>query len=156
VGTHGAGSCLSAGHTLHHVALGLPAKDWAPYSVHMALGIRWQWPTPAPHFSTPNAWVMALDPRGMGLTSRPPINKSSIKTQFYWVLYQEPRFHDPRILNIIFCFRNIIIFIIITIFNKIINKFHRKLLLLILKTYYHLYSNFLWYFFYKNKRWARD
>jgi hypothetical protein len=87
----------------------------------------------------------------MGLTSRPPINKSSVKTQFYWVLYQEPRFHDPRILNIIFCFRNIIIFIIITIFNKIINKFHRKLLLLILKTYYHLYSNFLWYFFIKTK-----
>jgi len=38
----------------------------------------------------------------------------------------DPRFLDPRILNIIICFRNIIIFSIINIINKIINKFERK------------------------------
>jgi hypothetical protein len=54
-----------------------------------------------PHLGTLGAWVMALD----------------------------PRFLDPRILNIIVCFRNIIIFIIINIINKIINKFERKYLI---------------------------
>jgi len=28
----------------------------------------------APHLSTPGAWVIPLDPRGMGLVSRPKIN----------------------------------------------------------------------------------
>jgi len=111
---------------LRHVALWLPARIWAPRSAHVALGLRWKWPTPTPHFRTPGAWVTALDPRGMSLASRPMINGSSVRTQFYWVLHQEPRFRGPRILNIIFCFRNIIIFIIISILNKIINKFHRK------------------------------
>ena len=36
------------------------------------------------------------------------------------------RFLGFRILNIIVCFRNIIIFIIINIINEIINKFERK------------------------------
>ena len=51
-------------------------------------------------------------------------------------------FMGPRILNIIICFRNIIIFIII---NKIINKFERK--------YYYLYYKF-YGIFNKNKEWA--
>ena len=55
---------------------------------------------PVPHLGTPNAWVRALD----------------------------PRFLNPKILNVI-CFRNIIIFIIINIINKIINKFERKYLI---------------------------
>jgi hypothetical protein len=37
-----------------------------------------------------------------------------------------PRFLCPKILNIIVCFRNIIIFIIINFINEIINKFERK------------------------------
>jgi hypothetical protein len=36
------------------------------------------------------------------------------------------RFLDLEILNIIVCFRNIIIFLIINIINEIINKFKRK------------------------------
>jgi hypothetical protein len=36
------------------------------------------------------------------------------------------RFLCSRILNIIVCFRNIIIFIIINFINEIINKFERK------------------------------
>jgi hypothetical protein len=51
-----------------------------------------------PHLGTPDAWVMTLD----------------------------PRFLDPKILNIIVCFKNIIIIIIINIINKIINKFERR------------------------------
>jgi hypothetical protein len=51
-----------------------------------------------PHLETPGAWAMALGLRFLGL----------------------------RILNIIICFRNIIIFIIINIINEIINKFEMK------------------------------
>jgi hypothetical protein len=51
-----------------------------------------------PHLGTLDAWVMALD----------------------------PRFLSVKILNIIIYFRNIIIFLIINIINKIINKFERK------------------------------
>jgi len=43
-----------------------------------------------------------------------------------WVMALDPRFLDPKILNIIVCFKNIIIFIIINIINKIINKFERR------------------------------
>jgi hypothetical protein len=74
---------------------------------------------PAFHLGTPGAWVIALEPREMGPLSRPKINGSCVRTQFCWVLHQDPRFLDPRILNII-------IFIIINIINKIINKFQRK------------------------------
>jgi len=74
------------------------------------------------------------------------INGSSVRTQFYWVLYQDSMFMSPQILNIIIFFRNIISFIIINIINKIINKFERK--------NYYLYYKLLW-FFYKNKKGAR-
>jgi hypothetical protein len=63
---------------------------------------------------------------------------SSVRTQFYWVLHQDSTFLGSRILNIIICFRNIIIFIMINIINKIIYKFERK--------YYYLSYRFLWYF----------
>ena len=63
-------------------------------SAHMMLGLRWEGAMFVLYLGTPGAWVMALD----------------------------LRFLDPRILNIIVCFRNIIIFIIINIINKIINK----------------------------------
>ena len=43
-----------------------------------------------------------------------------------WVMALGSRFLGPRILNIIVCFRTIIIFIIINIINEIINKFERK------------------------------
>jgi len=43
-----------------------------------------------------------------------------------WVMVLDRRFFGPRILNIIICFINIIIFIIIHMVNKIINKFERK------------------------------
>jgi len=78
------------------------------------------------HLGTYGTWVMALDPRGMGPASGPKINESCVTIQLYWILHQDPRFLDPTILNIIMCFRNIIIFIIINIINKIINKFERK------------------------------
>jgi hypothetical protein len=55
-------------------------------------------------------------------------------------------FMGPKFLNIIIYFRNIIIFIIINIINKIIYKFERK--------YYYLSYKFL-LFFYKNKKWVR-
>jgi septum formation inhibitor-activating ATPase MinD len=43
-----------------------------------------------------------------------------------WIMVLDPRFLGLRILNIIICFKNIIIFIIINLINKIINNFERK------------------------------
>jgi len=62
----------------------------------------------------------------LGHGARPKRKGSGVTIQFYWILHQDPRFLGPTILNIIMCFRNIIIFIIINIINKIINKFERK------------------------------
>ena len=53
----------------------------------------------------------------MGLASGP---------NYYWIVHQDSRFLGLKILNIIICFKNIIIFIIINIINTIINKFQRK------------------------------
>jgi len=53
---------------------------------------------------TSGAWVMAKDSWEIGMTSGPKINRSSIRTQFYWVLHQESMFIDPKILNIIISF----------------------------------------------------
>ena len=76
--------------------------------------------------------------KGNGLGVRTHDQWSSVRTQFYWVLHQNSTFLGHRILKIIICFRNIIIFIIINIINKIIYKFERK--------YYYLSYKFLWYF----------
>ena len=120
------GYCLSAGHTLVHTwrwaaciwVKHSPAHTWRLGCVG--------WAMIAPHLVTSGAWIIALDPRGMGPVLGPTINGSCVRTQFYWVLHQNSKFLGPRILNIIICFRNIIIFIIINIINKIINKFERK------------------------------
>jgi hypothetical protein len=115
---------------------------WALPSAHVALGLcLWVGHSPAHTWclgcvglGTSGAWVMAKDSREMDLVSGPKGNRSSIRTQFYWVLHQDSMFMVPTILNVIISFRNIIIFIIINIINKIINKFERK--------YYYLYYNF--------------
>jgi len=135
------GCYLCAGQTPTHTWCWVMPQCWAHPCTTWRLGCLPRLGTPqhtrgawaslvvahaVPHFRTPSAWVMTLDPRKMGLASRPTINRSSVRTQFYWVLHQEPRFRGSRILHIIFCFRNIIIFIIIIILNKIINKFHIK------------------------------
>jgi hypothetical protein len=87
---------------------------------------------------TSGTWVMTSDSRGIDWASGPMINGSSVRTQFYWILHQDSMFMGLRILNIIIYFRNIIIFIIINIINKIINKFERKS--------YYLYYNCFWHF----------
>ena len=56
---------------------------------------------------TSGDWVRALDLRGIGRSSGPMINGSSVRTQFYWVLHQDSMFMGLRILNIIISFRNI-------------------------------------------------
>jgi hypothetical protein len=118
--------CLWVGHIpCAHVALRLLPLCWAHHYAH-PYEPRWVGTMPAPHLETPDAWLIALEPREMGLSSRSKINGSCVRTQFCWVLHQNPRFLDPRILNIIIYFINIIIFIIINIINKIINKFQRK------------------------------
>jgi hypothetical protein len=58
-------------------------------------------------------WVRRQDPRWMGRASG---------SNYYWVFHQDPRFLSHRILNIIICFKNIIII-------KIISKFQRNFLL---------------------------
>jgi len=68
---------------------------------------------PSPHLETPGAWVTSPNPRGMSPMSGLTINGSCVRTQFYWVLHQNPNFLDPMNLNII-------------VVNKIINKFERK------------------------------
>ena len=108
-----------------HVALGLQPVFWQTMrtcGAWAALGVSHA----RVHLGTHGTWVMALDPRGRGPASGPKINGSCVTIQFYWILHQDPRFLGPTILNIIMCFRNIIIFIIINIINKIINKFERK------------------------------
>jgi hypothetical protein len=137
------GLYLSAGHIpAHTCALGFLRPCWAhpAHTWHLGCGGL------AP-LGTSGGWVMAPDSREMNRASGPMINGSSIRTQFYWVLYQDSMFMRPRILNIIICFRNIISFIIINIINKIINKFE-------IKNYY-LYYKLLW-FFYKNKKGDRS
>ena len=100
---------------------------WAHPCVYVAFGLRRAGTIPATHLETPGAWLIALEPRQMGLLSRPKINGSCVRIQFCLVLHQDPRFPDPRILIIIIiCFINIISFIIINISNKIINKIQRK------------------------------
>jgi len=110
-----------------HVALGLCL--WVGHS------LAYTWPLGS-HFwlVTSWAWVMALDSTGMGWSSGSMINGSSVRTQFYWVLYQDSIFMGIKIQNIIIIF-------IINIINKIINKFKRN--------YYYLYYNFLWHFLWK-------
>jgi len=77
-------SCLNAEHTLRtHDA-------WATLGMTQ---------TCAP-LGTPGAWVMPLDSKQMDPASRP---------SYYWVLHQDPRFLDLRILNTIIYFKNIII-----------------------------------------------
>ena len=135
MGTHGA--WLPSGgwaHPCAHMALGLCQVVGTPCS-HVALGLclwvghslahTWRLGS-ALGLATSGAVVMAPDSRGIDWSSGPMINKSSVRTQFFWVLYQDLMFMGSRILNIIISFRNIIIFIIINIINKIINKFERK------------------------------
>jgi hypothetical protein len=55
------------------------------------------------------------------------MNGSNVRTHLLLDPYQDSRFLGPRILNIIICFRNIIIFIIINIINKIINFFKENI-----------------------------
>jgi hypothetical protein len=81
-----------------HMALELLPQCWAHPYAPVALGLRWERAMSVPHLGTSSTWVMALDPRFLNL----------------------------KILNIIICFRNIFIFIIINIINKIINNFERK------------------------------
>jgi len=53
------------------LGLGLRTHDaWAALGMSM----------PAPHLGTPGAWVMQLDPNGMGPASRPKINRSCVRT----------------------------------------------------------------------------
>jgi hypothetical protein len=104
------GSRLCAGHTLAHMwRLGCSERESCPYPLK-------------------NTWRLG---HGAG----PKRNGSGIRTQDQWVLRNDPillgsssklMVLGPKILNIIMCFRNIIIFIIINIINKIINKFERK------------------------------
>ena len=54
-------------------------KNYA--SAHIALGLHWAWTMPAPHLGTPDAWVLPLNPRGMGSASGPKINGSSVMTK---------------------------------------------------------------------------
>jgi len=69
-------------HHCTHIALGLPAWGlgtpqrtrgaWAALGMSM----------PAPHLGTPGAWVMPLNPKGMGPASRPKFNGSCARTSF--------------------------------------------------------------------------
>jgi hypothetical protein len=88
------------------------------------------------------SWIEHQDPRVMGYASRSKGDESFIKIHFAWVLPPDPRFLDLMFLNIIICvinivifiiiksinIKSIIIFIIINIIYKIINKFEKQLL----------------------------
>jgi hypothetical protein len=106
-------------------ALGLLAWVLAPQRIHSARASLGGSHARAPLGDT---WHLSHDtgPKGLGPESGPMINEYCVRTQFYWILHQNPRFLNLRILNIIICFINIIIFIIINIINKIINNFERK------------------------------
>jgi hypothetical protein len=124
------GLCLIAGHIPTHMWRLGSCLCWAHQCTHDA------WPVLSELWSRSigDKWrlVHSSGLKGMDWVSEPMINGSSIRTQFYWVLYQDSMFMDPKILNIIICFINIIIII------KIINKFKRK--------YYYLYYKVLWHF----------
>jgi hypothetical protein len=137
------GACgeAAACRTKHQAgrALGLPQCTRGAWAGHIPAHT---WRLGSVGLGTSGTWVMTSDSRGIGRASGPMINGSSVRTQFYWVLHQDSMFMGLRILNIIIYFRNMIIFIIINIINKIINKFERKS--------YYLYYNFFG-IFYKNK-----
>jgi hypothetical protein len=92
---------------------------WALPTAHVALELcLWVGYSPAHTWrlgdiglGTSGAWVMAKYSKEMSLASRPKINGSSIRTQFYWVLYHDSMFMGPKILIIINSLRNIIIFL---------------------------------------------
>ena len=124
------GSCLSAWHTPAHMwCLGCLTGGQAHLSAHVALGLpAWGLGT---YQRTSGAWAAlgvthSRAPRGMVTASGPTMNGSSVRTQLLLGSPSRPKVLGPRILNIIICFRNIIIFIIINIINKIINFCQRK------------------------------
>jgi hypothetical protein len=115
------GSCLSFGTPLElpawglgtpctHVALRLRPQCLAHHCVRVALGL------PAWGPGTPSA-QLAL---GLRCAASEPCPCHTLGHG------AGSRVLCPRILNIIICFRNVIIFITINMINKIINKFERK------------------------------
>jgi len=100
-------------HPSAHVALGFLPRCWVHQRIRDAWAARGElWLRPIG-----DKWrlVHSSGLKGMGRTSGPMINRSNVRIQFYWVLHQDSTFMGPKILNIIICFRNIIIIIIIII-----------------------------------------
>jgi hypothetical protein len=63
------------------------------------------------------SWIQRQNPIVFDPASGLNCLRSGIKTQFYWVFLQDPRFLGLSFLNIIICILNIIIFIIIKSIN---------------------------------------
>ena len=103
-----------------HVALDLPAYVLADQAHTLCLSS-----CPGAWHTTKHTWRQGSLPGGW-----PPqhIRGTWVTPGDTWHLgfALDPWFLSPRILNIIICYRNIIIFSIINVINKIINKFERK------------------------------